>query len=237
MTRDDASVSSAEVARFGALAPHWWDARGPMRALHAMNPLRTGWTTRRIRDVLGQDGIAVLDVGCGGGIATEALARAGFMASGIDASPEAIGVARSHAEAAGLRIDYRVGLADDMLAAAASFPAITAFEIIEHVPDQDAFIATLAGLLAPGGVLFVSTLNRTIRSLAVAKIGAEYVARLLPRGTHDWKRFVKPEELAAMGRRAGLRLADVSGMSFGASGRWAATGDTSVNYIAMLVRD
>ncbi len=233
----DGAASPEEVARFGALAPRWWDARGPMRALHAMNPLRIGWVTERVRARLGQDSIAVLDLGCGAGIAAEALARAGFAVTGVDASREAIGVARAHAAEAGLNIDYRAGVSDELLAAGARFSAITALEVIEHVPDQAAFLASLAGLLAPGGMLFVSTLNRTIRSFAVAKLGAEYVAGVLPRGTHDWRRFVKPEELASMGRRTGLRLADVSGMVFSPGGRWVASRDTAINYIAMLVRD
>ena len=179
----------------------------------------------------------MLDLGCGGGIASEALARSGFAVTGLDASEDAIGVAQTHAAQAGLDIAYRVGLAHDLLSEPKRYAAVTALEIIEHVPDQAAFVASLAGLLAPGGALFVSTLNRTWRSLAVAKVGAEYVVRMLPRGTHDWQRFVKPEELAAMGRHAGLRLADVSGMSFGPTGQWGATRDTAVNYIAMLVLD
>lgn len=235
-TRDDGAVSAAEVARFGALAPRWWDPSGPMRALHAMNGLRVGWMTERLHARVGP-GATVLDLGCGGGIASEALARAGFAVTGADASAEAIGVARGHAESAGLAIDYRVALAQDLLADGARFSAIAALEIIEHVPDQAAFVATLAALLAPGGVLFISTLNRTARSLAVAKIGAEYVARVLPTGTHDWRRFVKPEELAALGRRAGLRLADLSGMVFSPTGRWVGSRDNAVNYIAMLARD
>ena len=185
---------------------------------------------------MGQDRVAVLDIGCGGGIAAEALARDGLVVSGVDASPEAVGVARTHAASSGLAVDYRTGLAEDLQAAGERFPVITALEIIEHVPDQEAFVATLASLLDPGGMLFVSTLNRTFRSFAVAKLGAEYVARLLPRGTHDWRQFVKPEELAAFGRNAGLRLADISGMTFTPSGRWTTSRDTTINYIAMLVR-
>jgi len=230
-------VSAEEVARFSALAPKWWDEDGPMRPLHRMNRLRVRWITQRIRQTLGADA-KILDLGCGGGIASEALAQAGFLVTGVDASEEAIGVARTHAAQAGLGINYRVGLADDLLAEGAKFDAVTALEIIEHVPDQAAFIQTLAELLAPDGKLFVSTLNRTIRSLAVAKIGAEYVARLLPAGTHDWRKFVKPEELASLGRQAGLRLMDLSGMVFRpASGIWTAEPDTSINYIAAFSKN
>ncbi len=212
-----------------------------MQPLHAMNPLRVGWVADRMRarlaQGLGQQRTGVLDLGCGGGIAAEALARAGFAVTGVDASAEAVEVARAHAALEGLSIDYRVGLAGDLLAEGVRFGAVTALEIIEHVPDQAGFVAELAGLLTPGGMLFVSTLNRTLRSFAVGKLGAEYVARLLPRGTHDWRRFVKPEELASMGRAAGLRLADISGMVFSPGGRWVAGRDTAINYIAMLVRD
>jgi 2-polyprenyl-6-hydroxyphenyl methylase/3-demethylubiquinone-9 3-methyltransferase len=236
MTVDRAGVSAEEVARFGALAPRWWDERGPMRPLHAMNRLRVGWIADRLR-ARGADGARLLDLGCGGGIASEALTRAGFHVTGLDASAAAIGVAAAHAEAAGLVIDYRVGAVDNLAAEGASFPAIAALEIIEHVPDQTGFLASVAGLLEPGGVVFVSTLNRTLRSLAVAKIGAEYVARLLPAGTHDWRRFVRPDELAAMGREAGLRLADLSGMVFRPGSGWIASHDTAINYIAVLTRD
>lgn len=233
---EDGAVSAEEVARFGALAPRWWDERGPMRALHAMNGVRVGWIVRRVRDQYGDAAVDMLDLGCGGGIAAEALARAGLNVTGADASTEAIGVARAHAAAAGLDIDYRVGLADDLLAEGDRFGAITALEIIEHVPDQPAFIKTLAGLLQPGGLLFVSTLNRTIRSLAVAKVGAEYVVRMLPVGTHDWRQFVKPVELASMGRAAGLHLTDMSGMVFSPARGWVAGQDTAINYIAALRR-
>jgi len=228
----DGSVSAEEVARFDALAPRWWDVRGPMRPLHQMNTLRVGWVSRRIRAQLGSGALPVLDLGCGGGIATEALARAGFAMQGIDASAEAIGVARAHAAEGGQEIGYRDGLAGDLAAQGARFAAVTALEIIEHVPDQAEFVHTLARLLRPDGVLFISTLNRTLRSLAVAKIGAEYVARLLPAGTHDWRKFVKPEELAALGRGAGLRLTDVAGMVFDPASGWRESRDTSINYIA-----
>ena len=233
--RDDSAVSAAEIARFSALAPQWWDEAGPMRELHRMNRLRIGWIASRLRASLGEGALPVLDLGCGGGIATEALARAGFAMTGVDGSADAVGVAQAHAAAAGLAISYRAGLAQDLLAEERRFAAVAALEVIEHVPDQAAFLRTLAGLLAPGGMVFISTLNRTLRSLAVAKLGAEYVARLLPAGTHDWRKFVKPEELGAMGRAAGLRLVDVAGMVVGAGG-WQESRDTAVNYIAAFAR-
>jgi 2-polyprenyl-6-hydroxyphenyl methylase/3-demethylubiquinone-9 3-methyltransferase len=232
----DGSVSAEEVARFDALAPRWWDARGPMRPLHQMNRLRVGWISRRIKAQFGEGAWPVLDVGCGGGIATEALTREGFAMQGIDASAEAVGVARAHAAESGLAIGYRIGLAEDLAADGARFAAVTALEIIEHVPDQAEFLRTLARLMRPEGLLFISTLNRTMRSLAVAKVGAEYIARLLPAGTHDWRKFVKPEELGALGRSAGLRLTDVAGMVYDpASGTWSESRDLSINYIAAFM--
>ncbi len=230
------AASPAEIAKFAALAPRWWDATGPMRELHRMNPVRTAWITRHLRAQLGEGSLPVLDLGCGGGIATESLARAGFAMTGVDAAAEAIGVARTHAEREGLSIDYRLGTAADTLARGDRFAAVTALEIIEHVPDQRAFMQSLAGLLRPQGLLFVSTLNRTWQSLAFAKLGAEYLIRLLPIGTHDWRSFVKPDELAKGARDAGLTLVGLSGMRRNnLSGNWRIASDASVNYIAAFV--
>ncbi len=234
---NDEAASPTEIAKFAALAPRWWDTAGPMRELHRMNPLRTAWVAGHIRAHLGEGPLPVLDLGCGGGIATESLARAGFAMTGADAAAKAIGVARTHAASQGLAIEYQLGTAEDMLLQGRRFAAATALEIIEHVPDQQAFMQNLAGLLRPQGLLFVSTLNRTWQSLAFAKLGAEYLVRLLPVGTHDWRCFVKPEELARNARTAGLNLVDLSGLrrdNF--SGTWRLGADTSVNYIAAFTR-
>jgi 2-polyprenyl-6-hydroxyphenyl methylase/3-demethylubiquinone-9 3-methyltransferase len=205
-----------------------------MRPLHQMNPLRVDWIASRMPK---SPTTTLLDLGCGGGIATEAFARKNFVMTGADASAEAIGVARAHAALAGLDIEYRVALAEDLVAEGLTYQGVSALEIIEHVPDPQDFMNTLAKLLQPGGQLFVSTLNRTLRSLAVAKIGAEYIARLLPTGTHDWKKFLKPDELASLGRSAGLRLSDLSGMTYSpAAGTWTASRDVSINYIAAFLR-
>ena len=229
------SVLADEVAGFNRLAAKWWDPKGPMRPLHAMNPVRVGWIERHVQARFGGK-VRVLDVGCGAGLAAEALAASGHDVLGLDAAPDVIAAARAHAEGRGLRLDYRLGAAEDLLAEDARFPVVTALEVIEHVADPAAFLRVLAGLLEPGGLLFVSTINRTLRSLAVAKVGAEYVARLLPAGTHDWRRFVTPAELGRYGATAGLRLAATSGMTFDLGARrWRTGPDLSINYIAHFV--
>jgi 2-polyprenyl-6-hydroxyphenyl methylase/3-demethylubiquinone-9 3-methyltransferase len=224
------SVTASEIEKFGRLAARWWDPAGPMRPLHAMNPLRVGWIDARL-----PPHARVLDLGCGAGIAAEALARRGHDVLGVDASAEAIEAAQAHAAGKGLDLAYRNGAAEDLVAEGLAFDAVTALEVIEHVEDQAAFVALLATLVRPGGLVFISTLNRTIRSLAVAKIGAEYIARVLPAGTHDWRRFVPPEALAGYGRAAGLVMQDITGMSMAGNG-WRATRDVGVNYIASLRR-
>lgn len=208
-----------------------------MAPLHAMNPLRVGWIDTRLRRVFGHPA-RLLDVGCGAGLAAEALARLGHDVLGIDAAPEVIAAASAHATNSGLPLTYRQTTAETLLAEGARFQAITALEVIEHVANPQTFLHTLAALLEPGGVLILSTLSRTRRSYLVAKLGAEYVLRLLPVGTHDWKRFITPVELAAMLRSAGLRTTDLAGMTYSPlTGRWRATRDTAVNYIAEARRN
>jgi 2-polyprenyl-6-hydroxyphenyl methylase/3-demethylubiquinone-9 3-methyltransferase len=225
-------VSAEEVRKFDRLASRWWDANGPMKPLHRMNPARIGW----IEGLL--DGpTRILDVGCGAGLAAEALARKGHTVVGIDAAGEAIEAARGHAEGQGLELTYRAGLAEDLVAEGRRFPAITALEVIEHVPDPAGFVRVLGALLEPGGVLVLSTLNRTRRSWVVGKLGAEYVLRMLPVGTHDWKAFITPAELAGMLRAAGLRVSGSTGLvADPLTGQWRAGRDMAVNYMIAAVR-
>jgi len=228
------TVSDAEVARFDALASRWWDSSGPMRPLHQMNPARVGWIDSRIRAVFSGSATRVLDIGCGGGLLAEALARRGHDVLGLDPAAEAISAARAHSEGRGLSLAYRVGRAEDLVAEGATFPVVTALELIEHVPDPRRLVALLARLLAPGGLLFISTLNRTNLAFLTAKLGAEYLLRWLPVGTHDWRKFISPAELGTVMREAGLHVADIAGMQPDPlRGGWRISRNLSVNYIAL----
>ena len=231
-TQHSLSLQNAEVAKFDALAADWWDPAGPMAPLHAMNPLRIGWIGQRLPAPT-----ELLDVGCGAGLAAEALARLGHRVTGIDLAAAALAAARRHAGQTDASVTYRRATAADLVAEGRQFGAVTALEVIEHVADPAMFLGELARLMLPGGQLFVSTLNRTARSFIVAKLGAEYVLRLLPRGTHAWRRFIPPADLARLARDAGLRMTDSAGMSFDPlSQRWRITRDLAVNYIAAFAR-
>ncbi len=231
----------AEIRKFGALADRWWDPGGPMKPLHRMNPLRTGWIAERIARAHGRggrdlSGLTLLDVGCGAGLASEAFARFGARVTGVDAAADALAAARAHAAAGGLEIEYREGGPEDLLAEGARFDAVVALEVVEHVEERAAFYAALAGLAS--GPVFLSTLNRTARSFLMAKIGAEYLLRLLPIGTHDWKMFVTPGELGAGLKRAGLRVTDIAGMTMDPlTGGWRESRDLGVNYLVMARSD
>ncbi len=234
-----AAVDPREVERFGALAARWWDPVGPLAPLHAMTPCRMGYAIAQIAATHGRDrralraleGLAVLDIGCGGGLAAEPLARVGAAVTGIDPAEENIAAARAHAAEGGLAIDYRASTAEVLAAEGHRFDAVLALEVVEHVPDRAGFVATAAGLVAPGGCLILSTLNRTARAYAVAILGAEVVLRWLPTGTHDWARFVRPSELAEEAAAAGLSVADLRGMVWDPLRGWRLSRDTGVNYL------
>ncbi len=206
-----ANVDPAETAKFDGHAGQWWDTRGPLRTLHDINPVRLAWIAGHVR----LDGARVVDVGCGGGVLAEALARAGATVTGIDLAADALVAAREHASEHGLAIDYReVSAADLAVESAAGFGVVTCMELLEHVPDPAALVSSCAGLLVPGGWAFFSTLSRTPKAYAQAVLAAEYALRLLPRGTHDYARFLRPAELASLCRAAGLEVVDLSGLGY-----------------------
>jgi 2-polyprenyl-6-hydroxyphenyl methylase/3-demethylubiquinone-9 3-methyltransferase len=223
-----ASADLKEVAKFDALAQDWWKPTGPMAPLHAMNPARMGWIAERLGPL---EGLRILDVGCGAGLASEWLARRGAIVTGLDAAGGALEAARAHAAAQGVTVDYREGTPEDF--AAEGFDAVISLEVIEHVPptERAGFCAALARLVRPGGQVFLSTLNRTRRSYLFAILGAEQILRWLPRGTHDWKQFVTPEELGRLLRGAGLAVTDVAGMVPSLRTGFRIARDTGVNYL------
>lgn len=233
MTSPASSADPAEIAKFEALAHRFWDSEGEFKPLHRLNPVRADYVAARSQ----LDAACVLDVGCGGGLLAEALARRGARVTGIDLAPAMIETARLHAAESGLAIDYRVQDAAELAAQAPhSFDVVCCMEMLEHVADPAAFLGTLGRLVRPGGALFVSTLNRNARSFLLAIVGAEYVLRLLPRGTHEYERFIRPAELAAWARAGGLELAATGGLHYDPlRDRCSLNEDVSVNYIAHLV--
>jgi 2-polyprenyl-6-hydroxyphenyl methylase/3-demethylubiquinone-9 3-methyltransferase len=228
------NADPAELARFATAASRWWDRDGEMRPLHDLNPVRLRYVER----AGSLAGLAVLDVGCGGGLLAEAMAREGARVVGLDLADELIEVARLHALEAGISIEYRVESAEQHAqAGAGQYDVVTCMEMLEHVPDPQAIVGALATLVRPGGHVFVSTLNRTPRAYAMAILGAEYVLRLLPAGTHTYAKFIRPSELAGWARAAGLVIADVAGLEYDPFSRSARlTSDARVNYLMHLQR-
>jgi len=227
------NIDHNELAKFALLAESWWDPEGECRPLHDLNPCRGEFIAARA-DLRGA---RVLDVGCGGGILSEYLAEAGAQVTGIDANADLIAVARLHAQRSGVDIRYEcISIEDLAHDPAGSYDIITCMELLEHVPDPERMLGDCAGHLRANGNIFFSTINRTPKAYALAVLGAEYLFKLLPRGTHDYARFIKPSELARWGRLAGLEIAEVSGMSYNPVTRHAALrGDISVNFLAHLV--
>lgn len=234
------TVDDDEVARFSALAEEWWDPSGKMAVLHRFNPVRLDYIRDHLTAHFGRDprrpdslaGLRLLDIGCGGGLLCEPLARLGAEVVGVDPSERNIGTARVHAEGAGLAIDYRATTAEALAAAGERFDAVLAMEVIEHVADVDAFLKACGEMVRPGGLLFLATINRTLKAFAFAIVGAEYVLNWLPRGTHQWDRFLTPDEVEDGLTGAGLRLLDLTGVVYAPlSDEWRRSRDTDVNYM------
>ena len=229
------NVDQAELEKFGELAHRWWDPEGEFRPLHEINPLRLEWIDRHA----GLAGKTVLDVGCGGGILAEAMARRGAQVTGIDLEEKALRVAALHLRESLLKVGYEKISAEDFAAAhAGEFDVVTCMELLEHVPDPASMVAACATLARPGGQVFFSTLNRNPKSYLFAVIGAEYVLGLLPKGTHDFMRFIKPSELSRWGRAAGLRPDELIGMTYNPlTKRYALGPDCDVNYLLRCIRE
>lgn len=241
-TRQNPSLDAEELRRFEALAKQWWDERGTFRALHAINPARLAfivdeaqrWRAGPAPAFRPLEGLSVADIGCGGGLLSEPLARLGASVTGIDPVAESIGVAKAHAQGLGLSIAYRSATAEDLVRESCVFDAVMASEVVEHVSDIDSFLRTCRALLKPGGLLILSTLNRTVKAYGLAILAAERVLGLVPPGTHDWKKFIKPEELEAALLGAGFKRRRLGGIVLNPlTGVWGLSAtDFSVNYMA-----
>src|SRR5471030_537207 len=234
------SVDHDEVERFSRQAATWWDARGPMAALHKFNPVRLAYIRDKAAERFAREpkkldclkGLRMLDIGCGGGILSEPLARLGAQMVGADPSEENIAVASAHAQESGVAVDYRATTAEDLAAAKERFDVVLAMEVVEHVADVGAFVATCASMVKPGGLMIAATLNRTLKSFALAIVGAEYVLRWLPRGTHQWDKFVTPNELEIAFERGGLQVTGERGVIYNPfADRWQLSSDMDVNYM------
>ena len=241
----ETTIDRDEIAKFAAMADEWWDLAGKFRPLHKFNPVRLGyirdWAIRHFgRDETTMrplEGLRVLDIGCGGGLLTEPLTRLGARVTGIDAGARNIAVAKLHAERMGLEIDYRETTSEALAAAGATFDIVLNMEVVEHVSNVPLYMKSCADLVAPGGLLVSATINRTARALAFAKFAAEYVLRWLPAGTHDWNKFLTPDELEVLITRNGLRIVDRTGVVFHPlADEWRRSPDMGINYMLLAAR-
>lgn len=239
------TVNDAEVAKFTAMAEQWWDPKGKFKPLHKFNPVRLSYIRDNLVRHFGRDpasirpfeGLSILDVGCGGGLLCEPLTRLGAKVTGIDAAERNIRIAQIHAEQSGLDIDYRATTSEALVAAGEKYDVVLNMEVVEHVDNVPLYMKSCADLVAPGGLMFTATLNRTARSWALAVIGAEYILRWLPRGTHDWKKFLTPEEITAQLRRNGLSVIDETGVTFNPiADSWGLSPDMAINYMILAER-
>ena len=240
------SIDPADVARFSAQAETWWDARGPFAPLHKFNPARLQFVRDRVAKRFGRDirqreafaGLSLLDVGCGGGLIAEPMRRLGFEVTAVDASSENIGTARAHAEMTGLDIAYRAATVEQLEAEGAGpFDVVLTMEVIEHVADPEAFVRACSRLVKPGGIMIVATLNRTLKGLLLGKVAAEYVLRWVPAGTHDWRQFLKPDEIRAMLSAEPVTVTGPYGLEYDLlNDRWS-EGEADINYMMIATRD
>ena len=242
---ETSTLDQGEIERFSALAHEWWDPDGKFKPLHQLNPTRLSYIKGRLCSHFGRDpkaldslkGLAVLDVGCGGGLLCEPLARLGAQVTGLDPAQATIAAAQNHAEAQNLEIRYRAARVEDLTREPDRFDAVLVMEVVEHVPDVPAFLSTCAGLMKPEGLMILSTINRTLKSYMLAIVGAEYVLRWLPVGTHQWDRFVTPKELTGALERSGLVADDTTGMVYAPlADEWRLSSDVDVNYLAAASR-
>lgn len=240
------SVDHAEIERFGRMAARWWDERGPMAPLHKLNPVRVGYIRDQVAAHFGRDAktlgsladLRMLDIGCGAGILSEPLARLGATMVGVDPAEENIAAARAHAGEQELTIDYRATTAEALAEAGETFDVVLAMEVVEHVVDVEEFVATCASMVKPGGLMVAATLNRTLKSFALAIVGAEYVLRWVPRGTHQWDKFVTPRELERAIEAAGLDVIGERGVIFNPlADRWQLSSDMDVNYMLVARKE
>ncbi|MGV3573819.1 MAG: bifunctional 2-polyprenyl-6-hydroxyphenol methylase/3-demethylubiquinol 3-O-methyltransferase UbiG [Devosia sp.] len=239
------TINDAEIAKFTAMAEEWWDPKGKFKPLHKFNPVRLGYIRDNLVSHFGRDtsgmrpleGLKIVDIGCGGGLLCEPLTRLGATVTGVDAAERNISIAKIHAEKSGLDIDYRATTSEALVAAGEKFDVVLNMEVVEHVDNVPLYMKSCADLVAPGGLMFTATLNRTARAYALAILGAEYVLRWLPKGTHDWKKFLTPDEIRSLITRNGLKVTEGKGVTFNPiADEWRLSSDMAVNYMLLAER-